>query len=235
MNSLPLELNKEMFNVDPIWILESDSSCVALYHQTLGLQYPLQVYSSFEEFSAAYQDAPQGQPRLLIAEPDETNGALANFFRGFANSQNRFPETIIVSKQEDVDTIRFFLRVGVRDYILKPLRPNELVAKVERALLQINNRSILIFRNELDGHQVTNLTFREHQILTVLLNGPSKTVGRDALLDAVWNKTLVNRKTLDVHVFNLRRKLRPIGYDILCKDALLHLTKVSVHKSVAKN
>ena len=205
-----------MVNVDPIWILDSDIKCIALYHQTLGLQYPLKVFSNFDEFSAEYQKAPKGQPRLLIAEPEDAKTALANFFSGFATSEGtRFPETLVVSRNDEIDLMRFYLRVGVRDYILKPLRPNELVTKVERALMQINNRSVLIFKNDLDGHQLTDLTFREHQILTVILNKPSRTVKRDELLDAVWNKTLVNRKTLDVHIFNLRRKLRPIGYDII--------------------
>ncbi len=218
-----------MISNDPIWILDSDVSCIALYHQTIGLQYPLKVFATFEEFATAYRDAEPGHPRLLIVEPEENRAAIANFFSAFLNPQtaSHFPQTLVVSRLDEIDMMRFYLRVGVRDYILKPLRPNELVAKIERALLQINNRSILIFRNELDGQQVANLTFRENQILTVLLNKPSRACPRDTLLEAVWNKTLVNRKTLDVHVFNLRRKLRPMGYDILCKEQQLILTKLN--------
>lgn len=217
-----------MISNDPIWILDSDAACISLYHQTIGLQYPLKVFATFEDFAAAYRDAEPGHPRLLIVEPEEARSAVSNFFSAFPNPQSasHFPQTLIVSRQDDIDLMRFYLRVGVRDYILKPIRPNELVAKIERALLQINNRSILIFRNELDGQQVSNLTFRENQILTVLLNKPSRSCGRDMMLESVWNKTLVNRKTLDVHVFNLRRKLRPMGYDILCKDQQLILTKI---------
>lgn len=216
-----------MVNVDPIWILDSDPTCVSLYHQTLGLQYPLRIFASFEEFSRAYQLAPKGQPRLLIAEPEDTSSALANFFRGFATSEDaHFPETLIVSHIDEIDLMRFYLRVGVRDYILKPIRPNELVAKVERTMMQINSRSVLIFKNNLDGHALTNLTFRENQIITVLLNQPSRTINRESLLETVWNKTSVNRKTLDVHIFNLRRKIRPIGYDIISKKNDVYLTKL---------
>jgi DNA-binding NarL/FixJ family response regulator len=218
-----------VLKVEPIWILESDPSCVALYHQTIGLQYPLQVFSNFAEFSAAYQNSESIPPRLLIAEPEDAKVALASFFSGFATTEGtRFPETLIVSRNDEIDLMRFYLRVGARDYILKPLRPNELVAKVERALMQINNRSVLIFKNDLDGQQLSNLTFREHQILTVLLNRPSRTIDRDKLIDSVWNKTLVNRKTLDVHIFNLRRKLRPIGYDIISQKRELYLSKVNL-------
>lgn len=216
-----------MVTVDAIWILDADAASVALYHQTLGLMYSLVVFQDFESFAAAFRESTPGVPRLLIADPETVREPLANFFRGVLTSENAyFPETLIVSRLDDIDLMRFYLRSGVRDYILKPLRPNELVAKVERALLQINNRSVLIFRNDLDGQQVPNLTFREHQILTVLLNKPSRTAQRDQLVEAVWSKTLVNRKTLDVHIFNLRRKLRPIGYDILCKDKELYLSKV---------
>lgn len=217
-----------MVMIDPIWILDSDPDCVSLYRQTLGLQYTLRVFSTFESFAKAYASAPEGQPRLLIAEPEDAKSALANFFRGFATENDkRFPETLIVSRNDEVGLMRFYLRLGVRDYILKPIRPNELVAKVERALLQIDNRSVLIFKNDLDGHQLVDLTFREHQIMTVFLNSPSRTIDRDALIERVWAKTLVNRKTLDVHVFNLRRKLRPIGYDIVSDRQRLYLSKLS--------
>ena len=216
-----------MVNVDAIWILDSDPASLALYHQTLGLHYALEVFPNFDAFSSAYQSAPSGTPRLLIVDPEIDRDSLANFFRRVGTSeQSHFPETLVISHIDDLDVMRFYLRSGVRDYLLKPIRPNEIVAKVERVMLQIDNRSVLIFRNDLDGQQVPNLTFREHQILTVLLNRPSRTVQRDQLVEAVWSKTLVNRKTLDVHVFNLRRKLRPIGYDILCKLGELYLTKV---------
>jgi hypothetical protein len=36
----------------------------------------------------------------------------------------------------------------------------------------------------------------------------------------------VNRKTLDVHLFNLRRKLRPLSYDVLCQDQIFSLRRV---------
>jgi DNA-binding response OmpR family regulator len=180
-----------MVTIDPIWILDSDAECVNLYQQTLGLQYPLRVFPTFESFADAFGAADAVKPRLLIAEPECAKAMLANFFRSFANaSDKRFPETLIVSRNDEVDLIRFYLRVGVRDYILKPVRVNELVAKVERVLMQIDNRSVLIFKNDLDGQQLSDLTFREHQIMTVFLNSPSRMIDRDSLIETVWTKTL---------------------------------------------
>lgn len=216
-----------MSTQEPIWILDSDPNCVALYHQTLGLQYPLKVFAEFSQFAEAFHAA-SVSPRLLIADPENARGSMSEFFSAFSgtSSTKTLPETIIVSRLDEIELIRFFLKTGVRDYILKPLRPNELVAKAERALLGMESRFQPILRNEFDGIQISELTFREHQILTVLLTRDNRTASREELHDSVWKNMNVNRKTLDVHLFNLRRKLRTYGYDIYCKGTMFSLEKV---------
>jgi DNA-binding response OmpR family regulator len=218
---------------DLIWLLDSDPSCTSLYHQTLGLQYQIRSFHSTSEIESAISSS-SDQVRLIVADPEHTNGSLADFFQARERALDdtsvptkspRIPDILVVSRQDDLELIRFFLRVGARDYLLKPLRPSELIAKIERALNQISNREIMILRSDLDGIQVDNLTFREHQILTVLLSRPQRSSSRDDLQDSVWNRVSVNRKTLDVHLFNLRRKLRPLGYDIVCSDQIFTLTK----------
>jgi DNA-binding winged helix-turn-helix (wHTH) protein len=62
-------------------------------------------------------------------------------------------------------------------------------------------------------------------MLTVFLNRPDRSVCRDELFEAIWAKVAVNKKTLDVHLFNLRRKLRQHGYDIFCRDQRFSLSK----------
>ncbi|MES2857024.1 MAG: winged helix-turn-helix domain-containing protein [Bdellovibrionota bacterium] len=214
---------------DPIWILDSDAQSVLLYQQTLGLRYPLQVFSDFKDFSEAFSKAPAGQPKLLVADPETSKSSLSQLFKtlGAPGSQRSMPDTIIVSRLDDLELIRFFLRVGARDYILKPIRPNELVAKVERCFLKLDGGAGRILRNDIDGLEVGDLTFREHQILTVLLNMPERAAPREFLYDAIWTKTAVNRKTLDVHLFNLRRKLRPMGYDVLCVGQMFRLARIT--------
>lgn len=213
---------------DLIWILDNDPACIALYQQTLGLQYRVRVFSVLDNFMEALTQAREGEPRLLIADPENTKGSLADVFRSSRDNGGSgltIPDSLIVSRVDDLELIRFYLKTGARDYILKPLRPNELVAKVEKALLQISNREILILRNDLDGIQVSDLTFREHQLLTIFLSHPERSVSRDELYNAIWSKVTVNKKTLDVHLFNLRRKLRPHGYDIVCQDQIFSLCR----------
>ena len=213
---------------DLIWILDNDPTCVTLYQQTLGLQYHLRAFSTVDDcMSACARLDPNEGPRILIADPENTNGSLVEFLRRNREEGGvpRFPEYIIASRLDDLELIRFYLKAGARDYILKPLRPNELVAKVERALNQISNREIFILRNDLDGISVSDLTFREHQLLTIFLSRPGRSVKRDDLYGAIWTKVTVNKKTLDVHLFNLRRKLRPHGYDIICQGQVFMLCR----------
>ena len=216
---------------DLIWVLDNDPACISLYQQTLGLQYHVRSFMKLDDFVAALSQARENEPRLLIADPESTS-LLTQMFK--ANRQVapgvQIPDTIIVSKSDDLELMRFYLKTGARDYLLKPIRPNELVAKVERALLQISNREILILRNDLDGIQVSDLTFREHQLLTIFLSRPNRSVSREELYNAIWSKVTVNRKTLDVHLFNLRRKLRPHGYDIICHEQIFSLQQSAAAK-----
>lgn len=212
---------------DLIWFLDNEPASQDLYRQTLGLQYLIRFFPNITEFMSALASIGTEGPRLLIADPEHSTGSLTSAFSKTreAGVTLRLPEYIIASRVDDLDLIRFYLKAGARDYILKPLRPNELIAKVERTLHQISNREILILRNDLDGIQITELTLREHQLLTIFLSRPNRTVTRDDLHSAIWNKITVNRKTLDVHLFNLRRKLRPHGYDIFCQDQIFCLSK----------
>lgn len=220
---------------DLIWIIDNDPACVALYQQTLGLQYGLRILTSVEEFSKFLESTNDGGARLVLADPENMTGSLAEYFAKVAapspanesKSTISKPDFVIVSKLDDLELMRFYLKTGARDYILKPIRPNELVAKVEKALAHLNNREILILRNEFDGIYLTDLTFREHQLLTLFLSRPERSVSREDLYNSIWNKVTVNRKTLDVHLFNLRRKLRPHGYDIFCRGQLFSLSKSS--------
>jgi DNA-binding NarL/FixJ family response regulator len=227
---------------DLIWILDSDLQCLSLYQQTLGLQYSVRAFKSMKDFVEASHLNRDVAPRLIIADPGTIDGSLSQFLsaqnnpsvsaNASANANNdtgdsdRFtPDVIVISAIDDLDLMRLYLKTGVRDYLLKPIRPNELVAKVERALTAANNREILILRNDLDGVQISDLTFREHQLLTLFLSRPNRRISRDDLYGAIWSKVTVNRKTLDVHLFNLRRKLRPHGYDIFCKDQTFSLQR----------
>lgn len=217
-----------MLKNELIWIIDSETASVELYKQTLGLQYGVQAFSSLDAFKKALAELNDSQPSLILADPAKIEGSFADLFACDESTTNRLqtmPAFIIVSQIDDLDLMRFYLKIGARDYILKPVRPNELVAKVEKSLAHISNSEVRLLRNDLDGVPVGDLTFREHQMLTIFLSRLDRCVSREALFSAIWSKVTVNRKTLDVHLFNLRRKIRPLGYDIVCRNQIFHLER----------
>lgn len=61
------------------------------------------------------------------------------------------------------------------------------------------------------GKTSESLTAKEFQIVTLLNSSQGKTMTREGMLSAVWGSVKVNAKTVNVHVFNLRKKLLPLG------------------------
>lgn len=60
-----------------------------------------------------------------------------------------------------------------------------------------------------------DLTFKEFKILGLFMSDPGRPVSRQLLISTLWADVKVGPKTLDVHLFNLRRKIRPKGYDLI--------------------
>ena len=72
-----------------------------------------------------------------------------------------------------------------------------------------NEREII-----LNGKKVNNLTLKQLQVLSLFLKSPIRSVNRKDILKKVWGTTSVHPKTVDVHLYNLRKKLGPLGFQI---------------------
>lgn len=133
------------------------------------------------------------------------------------------PVILLTAMTGDEDVIEG-LDSGANDYVVKPLRPKVLLARI-RAHLRQHDRTddaefdlgTLRFRpgaKELvapDGER-TRLTEKETELLKCLLRAESRPVPRNELLDEVWGYSpLVATHTLETHVYRLRRKLDPKG------------------------
>jgi DNA-binding response OmpR family regulator len=127
------------------------------------------------------------------------------------------PVLILTARAEEVDTV-VGLDAGADDYVTKPFRLAELLARV-RALLRrggtdpdadrapavrIDQQGRRAF---LDDKEL-QLTAKEFDVLHVLVREAGKVVPREQLLREVWaQRWLGSTKTLDMHVSWLRRKL----------------------------
>ena len=129
--------------------------------------------------------------------------------------------TIIITAFAAVDTAIQALKDGAFDYVMKPFRSLEFLARV-RSLLRRTVSGDLIFAGDIaldaQAMRVTvhgkplALTRKEFEILSLLMRNLDNAVPRDVLLSALWHEPLpANSKSLDMHLSALRHKLDVAG------------------------
>jgi DNA-binding response OmpR family regulator len=133
----------------------------------------------------------------------------------------RVPILILTAQTDELDVVEG-LDAGADDYVPKPFRLGELLARV-RALLrraapaELQARGIRVDpesrRAYRDGEEIA-LTPKEFELLVLLLANSGSVVRRERLMSEVWDENWFgSTKTLDVHMSSLRRKLGDDGAD----------------------
>ena len=125
------------------------------------------------------------------------------------------PVLMLTARADEVDFV-VGLDAGADDYVAKPFRLAELMARI-RALLRRRVPDVVEVngvRMDLGARMVTvdgdevQLANKEFELLRVLIQHAGHVVTRDEILSEVWNgPELRNSKTLDMHMSWLRRKL----------------------------
>lgn len=145
-------------------------------------------------------------------------------------SQTAGPSIIVLSTNPDESERALALNAGAEDYVSKPVRVNELLARVKA--VQHRSTSATSFRTlraglvevDLERWTVTvddetvTLTAKEFGLLRMLLEAKGRVLTRAAVHEAVWEDEKGRRfdtRTVDIHVSRLRRKLGPAGRYII--------------------
>ncbi len=130
------------------------------------------------------------------------------------------PILILTARADEVDMV-VGLDAGADDYVTKPFRLAELMARV-RALLrrgagdegELDILSAQDVKVDVSAHRAwvgdkeLHLTGKEFDLLTVLMRDAGSVVSREDLMEQVWgSETATSTKKLDMHVSWLRRKL----------------------------
>ena len=146
-----------------------------------------------------------------------------------ANAMTKDTPILLVSaKSEEIDRI-LGLELGADDYITKPFSIRELVARV-KAIVRRNERKgaapkvveqKLVYKGlelDIESHVLTyegtniDVTFKEFEILKLLMSNKGKVLTRELILDKVWGYDYYGEtRTVDVHIRYLRSKLEEHG------------------------
>jgi two-component system response regulator RegX3 len=140
--------------------------------------------------------------------------------------KTQVPIIMVTAKGAEIDTV-VGLEVGADDYITKPYRMRELVARMRAVLRRVPNEAtagmtdldgntLMVGEVVLDPDQhkvVVNgaevaMPLKEFELLHILLANAGRVLPRETLIDRVWGTDYVgDTKTLDVHIKRLRAKV----------------------------
>lgn len=137
-------------------------------------------------------------------------------------TRSRVPIIMVTAKTGEIDTV-VGLEVGADDYVTKPYRLRELVARMRAVLrrspspepsgggdvLEVGDLRLDPERHEVHLHgSLVPLPLKEFELLDLLMANAGRVLTRETLIDRVWGPHYVgDTKTLDVHVKRLRSKI----------------------------
>ncbi len=142
---------------------------------------------------------------------------------------SKVPIIMVSAKGAELDTV-VGLEVGADDYVTKPYRLRELIARMRAVLRRTDEVAPVVaepsiddpaepievgdIRVDADRHEVwvrgsqESLPLKEFDLLLLLMENAGRVLPRDVLIDRVWGSDYVgDTKTLDVHIKRLRSKI----------------------------
>ena len=201
-----------------IFLLEDDASIA------MGLEYSLQKegYETTlaKTVSQALDIISKENFSLYILDLTLPDGSGYDVCREIKNNGD-FPVIFLTAFDDEVNVVMGF-DLGADDYITKPFRVNELMARIKSVLrrynsengksgiielhgLKINTNEAKVYKN---GAEVV-LTAMEYRLLLILLNNRGRVLSRNQLLENIWDidGIFVNDNTLTVYIKRLRDKI----------------------------
>lgn len=172
---------------------------------------------------------------LDVMMPIKDGFTLAKEIR---KTNKNIPIIFLTAKSQTIDVVEGF-KIGGNDYLKKPFSMEELIVRIESLLNRANQNTeqeiYSLGQYQFDikkqtlsiNNQTDNLTYREVQVLEILLSQKNNLVERPIILNKIWgNDDFFNGRSLDVFITKLRKKLsqdpniqilnsRSLGYKII--------------------
>ena len=232
---------------------DEEDICMILSYSLQKAGYEVLVAHSAEEALANYELRIKNYEVdliLLDIMMGEMSGLeMANHLRLDNVQFDNLPPIIFLTALSDEDTVLQGFQLGADDYISKPFRIAEVLARVAAVLRrsatpktavqnssEVQNSSTIVFEGivvnkadmslKVDGEAVV-MTRKEIELLCYLLTHRGQILSREHLLNNVWDSNgFVLERTVDVHITHLRKKLGQYGKRIVTKSGYGYMFSV---------
>ena len=207
-----------------IYCVEDDDGIRQLEVYTLKSGgYSVAGFSNAKEFFAAVDES---LPELVILDimlPETDGVSILKMLREGARTKS-IPVIMATAKGQEYDKV-LALDLGADDYLVKPFGMMEMVSRVRAVLRRSGKKSedtkllrigsivldIIKHRVMAEGKEI-ELTFKEFELLRLLMSHPGMAFTRDKLLTDIWGQDYDGEtRTVDVHIRTLRQKLGKSG------------------------
>ena len=159
------------------------------------------------------------QPEMVLLDLNLPDGNGAERLKLWRSAGMALPVIICTIRDREIDIIKA-LDAGADDYVTKPFRIRELIARIRAVLRRAGNgnesRPPRIGRLDVDfaartassGDERVNLTTTEWQMLEYLWKNKNQVLSREQIIDCIWGiSELEDSRAVDVHIGRLRRKI----------------------------
>ncbi len=206
-----------------IYIVEDDKNILEIESFALkNSGYDIRGFSRAKDFFHALNDFLPDLILLDIMLPDEDGLSILQKLRANKKTQS-LPIIMVTAKTTEIDKVKG-LDLGADDYMTKPFGVMELISRVKALLRRSQNNAEdhlfkfagIILDNE--KHQVTvegencELTYKEYELLKLFMTNIGVVIPRERILERIWGTDFEGEsRTIDMHIKNLRQKLKDSG------------------------
>ena len=205
----------------PILIVEDDAALRATLAEQIMLAggfHAVEAGTAAE--AAAKLDAGDARYDAILLDIGLPDGCGREFCAKLRRDGKRMPVIMLTGADAERDVVRG-LDAGANDYVAKPFRAGELLARVRAQLRVFDNSEDAVFTVgpyvfrpaaklllEPARNRKVRLTDKETNILKFLYRAAGKPVPRQVLLNGVWGyNSSVTTHTLETHIYRLRQKI----------------------------
>lgn len=201
------------------------------YHEFLGYLLRHESYKTIRAYTGdeAIEKVASCNPDLIILDlalPGLPGEDVLSTIRKDSCAQHA--PVLVISSHADPEGIVRLLEMGADDFLSKPVPPKVMLAKIQSLLrrqylpksediISVNGLVVNKSRHEIriDG-KLVEATKNEFSIICLLLDNQSEVITRDQILSNIrGKKNRASRRSVDVHINSIRKKLKPYGENIM--------------------
>ena len=188
-----------------LWILAQNLNVAKFYEWAPKNNLIIKIFPNLKNIIEAFESGEA--PRFFLCESYFEETSVLKKLKKYISETSVF----VFCKDNTYEEIEKCFAMGARDCFCSPISLNEIFVKLERI---INSKKVKSTPKSLFSIP-KGFTLKEAQIYELLHSKRKMGLNREEIVNTLWPEMAVHSKTIDVHICNLRKKLKDHGKEIV--------------------